>query len=757
MKTELRVLFCSPIAWLILIVFAVQAGVEFCGQVAELLREQALGYKPYAASSFIFGGYGGVMTRMLENLYLYIPLLTMGLMSRELSSGSIKLLYSSPVSNVQIILGKYVATLLYGLGFVAILLLEILLSWIILKDFDIMMVLVALLGLYLTVCVYAAIGLFMSTITQYQVVAAIGTLAILAVLNFIGNVGQEIDFVRDLTYWLSIADRSKTFMDGLVNSADLLYFLLVILMFLALSVIKLNGERSRTTFAGSLLRYGAVLVVVLGLGYLTSQPKMVHYYDGTQTKRNTLTEASQQVVSRLTGGLTMTTYVNMLEDNYYQGMPSSRNYDLQRFENYLRFKPEMKIRYVYYYHRAQNAFLDGRFPDLDDKQRMDTLCKINDWDPDRFLPYEQVASTVDLSGERFRFVRLIERENGQRVFLRLYEDNMRQPGEAEISTALKTLVAPTPRVGFVTGHEERSIDNFGIRGYGLFAREVTFRYSLINEGFRAENLSLAQPVDPGIDILVISDMRRPFSQVEMRNYLEFLTRGGNLVLLGEPRRQENMDPLLEPLGLRFTEDMLVRPTREYLADVMVGHFTEAFGTVSTAIHGARREGNCFATVSACGVESVADKGFRTIDCIVTDSLGVWNERQTSNFVDEIPTCDPQSGEVERPYSLMKYLTRDVDGREQRIVVIGDSDSFASSELNSSREGIPAANFTVIQSVFKLMSYGEFPMEIHRVRPPDDHVRLTQSANGWLKTVYCGVIPGAMLLLSVIVWIRRRNK
>lgn len=757
MKTELKVLFYSPIAWLILIVFAFQAGVEFCGQIAELLRHQALGYDAYAASSRIFGGYGGVMTRMLENLYLYIPLLTMGLMSRELSSGSIKLLYSSPVSNVQIILGKYLSALVYGLGFVVVLALEILLSWIVVKDFDIMMVLVALLGLYLTVCVYAAIGLFMSTVTQYQVVAAIGTLAVLAVLNFIGSVGQEIDFVRDLTYWLSIADRSKTFMEGLVNSADLLYFLLVVLLFLTLSVIKLHGERSKATFAGNLLRYGTVFVVVLGLGYLTSRPKMVHYYDGTQTKRNTLSEASQQVVSQLTGGLTMTTYVNMLEDNYYQGMPSSRNYDLQRFENYVRFKPEMKIRYVYYYHRAQNAFLDRRFPDLDDRQRMDTLCRINDWDPDRFLPYEEIAGEVDLSGERFRFVRLIERENGQRVFLRLYEDNMRQPGEPEISTALKTLVSPTPRVGFVTGHEERSIDNFGVRGYGLFAREVTFRYSLINEGFRVEKLSLEQPVDPEIDILVISDVRRPFSESEMRHYLDFVDRGGNLVLLGEPRRQANMNPLLEPFGLCFTEDLLVRPTREFLADVMVGHFTEEFGEVASGIRSAIRQKKCFATVSACGIETTADRGYRAIDCIRTDSLGVWNERQTSEFVDETPTCDPQSGEVEKTYSLMKYLTREVDGREQRIAVLGDSDCFASSELNNTRNGIPAANFTLIQSLFKLMSYDEFPLEIHRVRPPDDRLYLTQAANGWLKAAYCWVIPGILLLLSIVIWVRRRNK
>ena len=63
----------------------------------------------------IFGGQRGLFVAVQSYLYLYIPLLTMGLMSRELGSGSIKLLYSSPVTNVQIILGKYCSMLAYGL------------------------------------------------------------------------------------------------------------------------------------------------------------------------------------------------------------------------------------------------------------------------------------------------------------------------------------------------------------------------------------------------------------------------------------------------------------------------------------------------------------------------------------------------------------------------------------------------------------------------------------------------------------------
>lgn len=757
MKTELRVLFYSPIAWLILVVFALQAGVEFSDSFAKMLRYQALGYNISGITMRIFGGFSGVMAQMLDKLYLYIPLLTMGLMSRELSSGSIKLLYSSPVSNIQIIAGKYLSVMVYGLVFVAIIGLQMAFSWFLVKDMDLPAVWVGILGLYLAVCAYGAIGLFMSTVTHYQVVAAIGTLAVLAGLNFIGGVGQEYDFVRDITYWLSISGRSKTFMEGMVNSSDVLYFLLVIFMFLILSVIKLHGERSKFSLTGNVLKYGAVVVVVLMLGYVTSRPRMVHYYDATSTKSNTLTEQSQAVVKNLKGGLTLTSYVNLLEDNYGTGMPSSRNWDFERFEKYVRFKPEMKIKYVYYYHRAYNPFLDQRFPDLNDKERMEKMCDYSNYDKEMFRPYEEIAGTIDLSGENYRFVRTFERESGERVFLRLYEDQTRHPSEAEISTALKTLYARSPRVGFVTGHDERSIDNMGGRGYGIFARENTFRYALHNQGFTVETLSLAAPVDPQVDIMVISDMRKPFTDAEMENYKAFIARGGNLIVLGEPKRQQSMNAVVEPLGLRFTEDMLVQPSEEFLADLVIGRFTPALGELSAEISRAVRYEDCLTTVSTCGVEQAADAGFEVIDGAVTDSVGVWNERQTRNFIDEVPVCDPKTGEVEKSYSLVKYLTREVDGREQRIFVISDADCIAGGELSTRRNGIDAANFSLIRAMFTMLSYGEFPLEASRERPSDNKIYLDQDDSSWVKLLFDGAVPAALLIGSLVVWMRRRGR
>ena len=359
-KIELSSMFYSPVAWLVLIIFALLIGYDYANVFDSQLRAQSLGSGLWNVSSAIYNSWmTGILKPILRNLYLYIPLITMGLMSREYQSGSIKLLYSSPVKNSSIIFGKYLAMMCYGAALMSIIGLNVLFSWLTVENFQISMLLVGMLGIYLLILAYSAIGLFMSTLTAYQVVAAVGTLAVLAVLNFIGDVGQGIDFVRDITFWLSIYGRSISFIEGLLPSADVMYFLIVIGLFLSLSVLKLNTEKKIMSLRTKILKYSTIIVTALLLGYLTSLPEAKLYYDGTYTKSNTLSPESQEVMEKLTQPLTITTYVNILAPDYFAGLPFNRNWDFERFERYVRFKPDIKMKYVYYYHHASNPDLDA--------------------------------------------------------------------------------------------------------------------------------------------------------------------------------------------------------------------------------------------------------------------------------------------------------------------------------------------------------------------------------------------------------------
>ena len=83
--TELCTLFYSPIAWLVLIIFTVQACMTYFRLVDIMLMQQFNKPLWYSIAKEMYTGSMGLFPNMLVHLYLYIPLLTMGLMSREYS------------------------------------------------------------------------------------------------------------------------------------------------------------------------------------------------------------------------------------------------------------------------------------------------------------------------------------------------------------------------------------------------------------------------------------------------------------------------------------------------------------------------------------------------------------------------------------------------------------------------------------------------------------------------------------------------
>ena len=117
-KTELQMLFYSPIAWLLLLCFVFQTVFFYTGMLESFVLDVENSGRTYWCSLRLFirgyGGSSGLWPSVVNILYLYIPLLTMGVISKELSSGSIKLLYSLPISNSNIVLGKFLAMVVYA-------------------------------------------------------------------------------------------------------------------------------------------------------------------------------------------------------------------------------------------------------------------------------------------------------------------------------------------------------------------------------------------------------------------------------------------------------------------------------------------------------------------------------------------------------------------------------------------------------------------------------------------------------------------
>lgn len=739
-RAELQALFCTPIAWILLALFAAQTGFVFTEMLADIVRAQELRYPVGFITTQLFVGRSGVFPSVLKYAYLYIPLLSMGLMSREYSSGSIKLLYSAPIKPVQIVVGKYLAMLTVGLLMVVILAFQVGFACWRVEAIDAKLIAVGLFGIFLLIAAYAAIGLFMSCLTAYQMVAAIGTLAILALLNFVDKVGQGTDFLRDLTYWLSVSGRAENFVRGILLSKDVFYFVFLIALFLSWSILKIEIERKQKPFLVAAASYAGLLFSIVLLGYVSSRPKLIAFYDATREKTNTLSQASLEIIENIPGDLKITTYTNLLDADYNTALPRSRNADLGRFDKYVYAKPTLHMDYVYYYMPTANPGLESRYPNMSAEERAKELAKVHALDFEQFLPPDSMQNHPDLQAESFRFLRVVEHiPTGKKAYLRLFDDAARHPSEAEISIALKRMAMEMPVVGFLSGFGERDSKRDGDKHYRRFAREKNFRFSLVNQGFDAVDVSLQQPVDSNVTILMIADLRRALTSPEADHLHQYVARGGNMLITAEPGQSvAHTNSFLQAWGLQLDTDTLIQSNDEYSADLVQAHPTDALVDLShyfEFMKSARR------VVSMPGATSIqiADTASQVVPILEVLADTAHAGGDTSSKVTGV------------------IASREQAGRTQKIVVLSDADCFNNVEISMRRKGIRASNFSMVTGLFNWLSDGLAPLDTRKPESLDTQLAVEPIGLARWSIAFRYAIPIGMLLFgSGLLFLRSRR-
>jgi len=249
---ELRSLFASPVAYAVLVLFAVLGGffflsgvlqfVEFVSQLQMLQMNDRL--SQLNLNDHVVAPFFQVMSIVL---LILIPAVTMGLFASEKTNGTEELLLTSPLTIGELVVGKYLA----AAGFV--LLLVIMLGLFpgllfLFGDPEIGRTAAGLLGLLLLGWAYAAIGAFASSVTRSQLIAFFLSLALLLVLLLIGFVAERglgTGLGVDLLRYLSTAEHFETIVMGLVDTRDIAYFAVMVAIFLVLAKSAVESVRWR--------------------------------------------------------------------------------------------------------------------------------------------------------------------------------------------------------------------------------------------------------------------------------------------------------------------------------------------------------------------------------------------------------------------------------------------------------------------------------------------------------------------------------
>ena len=745
-RLELEVLFFSPIAWLLLIIFAVQCGVAYTDMLYAQETAQQLGRPLNVLTRVLFAGETGVLTKVAGALYLYLPLLTMGLMSRELSSGTIKLLQSSPVTAAQVVLGKFAAMVAYGLLLCGLLGLCLLAACLSVESLDVGFVVGGIVALYLLLLVYSAIGLLLSSLTGYPLVAAVGTLAVLAAFNYVGEVGQGVDVLRDITYWLSLSGKVEGLINGLFTSREVIYFLAFTAFFLAIALYRLDARRRLRAWYVRFAVYLSLALALVGITCISSRPGFIAYWDTTRIQDQTLSAGSQRLIARLEQPLKLVAYTNLLDHKVVFGEPKNRIADQRRFERYQRFLPDLEFEYVAYYDSVRYGLDTTRTLEAQARD----VAKARGFDFGKVLAPHQIRQRIDLSEEGRGFVRMLEYA-GKRTPLRMYDDLFQYPGEAEVMAAVKRLLDGPATVWVLAANGERSMDRPTDGAYQLVAKGRAVRASLINQGFDplAIDLGAVDTIPTDITALLIPDPLTAYDGDALRKIGGYIERGGNLLLAGEPGKQALVEPIAELLGVRLADGAVLQESAYNELDMVEARFTPQADSLGFGFFDG-------ATVSMPGVaplEIVDTSRFAVVPLLASHPAS-WRKLGAFDLANEQVAFD-SARDQRAPQLLMAALYRQVGDREQRIVVSGDADFMSNREI-AQRFGVQNASF-VIGRVFRWFSHGAYPYSPNAERATDRTITVSRAAINQQKVLFFAVVPGLIFLMGAAVLLKRRRK
>jgi ABC-2 type transport system permease protein len=99
----------------------------------------------------------------------------------------------------------------------------------------------------------------------------------------------------------------------------------------------------------------------------------------------------------------------------------------------------------------------------------------------------------------------------------------------------------------------------------------------------------------------------------------------------------------------------------------------------------------------------------------------------------------------------------VNGKEQKVIVLGDADCISNGELGHSRKGIYPANFLLIAGAFNWLSDYQAPVNVARPPFTDNDIHIGKTGFKVSKIAFAGALPGMMLISYLIIWIRRRRQ
>lgn len=319
--------------------------------------------------------------------------------------------------------------------------------------------------------------------------------------------------------------------------------------------------------------------------------------------------------------------------------------------------------------------------------------------------------------------------------------------EQGVTNALvKVTRSAARKIYFLAGHGEPDLASQEPRGYALFAKALTA------EGYEVEPLSLAEqgrvPADAAV--LVVAGARKALLPPELKLLDAYADQGGHLGLFLEPEADAGLDKLLARFGVQADDDVVVDPSP---AAQLLGSPVSPIALPSGA-HPISRELADTALVlpTARSLVALTQSGVTPTPLALTGSEA-WGETDLKG-VFERGQARRDEGEKGGPLPLAMAAEKPVSGQDQRparLVAAGDSDFFTNQYLQL------GGNRDFAMNALSWLAEQEDRITLRPRSREASLVLLTDAQASALKFLSVDVLPVALLVVGLAVWMVRRSR
>lgn len=695
LKRELKAYFTSVIGWIFLAAFFFVYNLYF-------VANNLIYGTPYLSYS---------LNNVAFVLLIIIPILAMRSMSDDRRTKTDQLLYTSPVSIPKVILGKFFAlVIVFSIVVGAICLCPPLLARF--GSVPIAESYAAILGLWLYGCLSISICVFVSSLTESQVIAAVLSFALLfigymmeGITSIISSSGNTLTKILNC---LSTSTALSNFSNGMLDVTGIIYYVSGTVLFLFLTCQVVQKHRwtvsskkiRRGVFNSSFVVIGIAIAVAVNV-FANQLPEKVKNVDLTTQNLYTLTEDSVNLVKNLKQDVTL--YVLSNEK-------SADDTVVRSLENYADESSHIKVEYVdpavspnFYASYTDTAPSDGSIIVVSgDTSKVVDANDLYEYSVD-YSTYTQTKSAYD--------------------------------GEGQLTSAISYVTSEDmPKVYVITGHGETTLDD-------------SFKSALEKMNISVEEITLLQEKAIPEDAagIIINGPTSDFSADDAAKVSDYLAGGGKAVITtsySKTAETPNFDGILAAYDISVTEGLVMDSDQSHYYQYPFYLLPDVASTDQTS----KVDNYVFMAYA----QAISNTGEHPDTITWTDLLTTSENAYVKTDIANIKTFEKESGDQTGSFSVAANVTDSETGAN--ITIVGSSLAFT-SDADSMVSGQNLALFKGITSSF---AGTDSAVSIDAKQYTYSTLSVNQSVAIMSETLLVMVLPVALIVVGIVIWYRRRR-